>query len=71
MQLILERWSKSVEKTEFGEVEIETVVEEKVVSSEEEALSLAEEWKKKEGTSKVTLHYHYHEEGKPCERKEL
>ena len=69
MKLIVERWVEE-EIEETGE-KVEVIAEQKEVKNEEEAKQVAEEWKKLEDTKKVTLHYCYHDEGKPCERVEI
>lgn len=68
-KLIVERWVK--QKDELSGEEVERIVEEAEVKSEVEAKRVADEFRAKEGTSRVTLHYCRHDEGKPCTRMEI
>ena len=69
MKLIVERWVESFDE-EMGE-KVLRIAEEKEVKDEEEAQKVAEEMKSLPDTAMVTLHYCYHNEGKPCKRIEL
>ena len=71
MRLIVERWI--VEKDQLEDVEVEKIVEETVVKDEEEAKRVAEEYRTKQDTVRVTLHYCYNDENPsiPCERVEI
>ena len=71
MKLIVERWI--VEKDQLEDAEVEKIVEETVVKDEEEAKRVAEEYRAKQDTVRVTLHYCYNDDdpAKPCERVEI
>jgi len=72
LKLIVERWVKGVDEATGEEIEL---IEESVeVYDEEESKTKADEFKAKEGTTKVTLHKCYHNEAPrfmPCLRKEI
>jgi short-subunit dehydrogenase involved in D-alanine esterification of teichoic acids len=71
MKLIVERWIKKIDETTNEEIEI--IAEEKEVKDEDEAREVAEEYRTKHDTVRVTLHYCYNYEDptKPCERVEI
>ena len=71
MMLIVERWEKQKVEGPEGIEEAEVIVEERIVASEDEARSVAGEFKENPSTVRVTLHYCRHDEGKPCERVEI
>jgi hypothetical protein len=71
MKLIVERWIKQID--EITKEEVEVIAEEKEVKDEDEAREVAEEYRAKKDTARVTLHYCYNDENpvKPCEREEI
>jgi metal-responsive CopG/Arc/MetJ family transcriptional regulator len=71
MRLIVERWI--IEKNPETNEEEEKIAEESVVKDEEEAKKVAEEYREKQDTVRVTLHYCYNDENptKPCKRVEI
>ena len=71
MKLIVERWT--IEKNPETNEEEERIAEETVVEDEEEAKKVAEEYRAKQGTVRVTLHYCYNDEIRaiPCKRVEI
>lgn len=71
MKLIVERWIQV--RDPYSDELVDTIADEKVVTDENEAKEVAEEFKADSTTVKVTLHYCYNDEDPPrrCRRIEI